>query len=114
MVGALVNDWTVTGVLTLQSGVPDRRDAGHQQQRVRRLRHAAAQPGRRSRAAADERSVSRWFNTGAFTPAPQFTLGSGSRNPVRGPGYRNLDLALIRRVPLPGSNALEFAPRSST
>jgi len=25
-------------------------------------------------------------------------LGNSSRNPVRGPGYRNVDLALIKRV----------------
>ena len=27
---------------------------------------------------------------------------------MRGPGYRNLDLALIRRVPLPAGTALEL------
>jgi hypothetical protein len=32
--------------------------------------------------------------------APQFTLGSASRNPVRGPGYRNVELAFIRRIDL--------------
>jgi hypothetical protein len=41
-----------------------------------------------------ERSTSRWFNTAAFTVAPQFTLGNASRNPVIGPGYRTLDVML--------------------
>ena len=57
---------------------------------------------------SDERSVSRWFNTSAFTAAPAFTIGTSSRNPVRGPSYRNLDLALMRRVPLSGARALEL------
>ena len=57
---------------------------------------------------ADERSVSRWFNTGAFAAAQQFTIGSSSRNPVRGPGYRNLDIALMRRVPFAAGKALEL------
>ena len=57
---------------------------------------------------ADERSTSRWFNTSAFAAAPQFTLGTSSRNPVRGPGYRNLDLAVLRRVPLTTGTALEM------
>ena len=61
---------------------------------------------------ADERSVSRWFNTSAFAAAPQFTLGTSSRNPVRGPGYRNLDLALMRRVPLRGGQGAGVARRS--
>ena len=55
-----------------------------------------------------ERSVSRWFNTAAFSAAPAFTIGSASRNPVRGPGVRNLDVALARRVPLRGRVALEL------
>jgi hypothetical protein len=50
--------------------------------------------------------VNRWFDTDAFEAAPRFTIGTSSRNPIRGPGYRNLDLALMRRVPL-GTNTLE-------
>jgi hypothetical protein len=57
---------------------------------------------------ASERTVNRWFNTSAFATAPQFVLGTSSRNPVRGPGYRNLDVAVMRRVLLPTSDALEF------
>jgi len=56
---------------------------------------------------ADERSTARWFDTSAFAVAPQFTIGTASRNPVRGPAYRNVDLALIRRVPLGARPALE-------
>lgn len=40
--------------------------------------------------------------------APAFTIGTSSRNPVRGPGYGNLDLTLMRRVPLSGARALEL------
>ena len=57
---------------------------------------------------ADERTTSRWFNTAAFGAAPQFTLGTSSRNPVRGPGDRSLDLAVVRRLALPGSTAREL------
>ena len=56
----------------------------------------------------EERSVNRWFNTVAFAPAPAFRLGTSSRNPVRGPGYRNLDVALMRRVPLGAASVLEL------
>lgn len=40
------------------------------------------------------RSAGEWFNTAAFAAAPQFTLGSSSRNPVRGPGLQDADLML--------------------
>ena len=47
--GALVNDWTLAGVAHAAVGRADRGHADDQQQRVRRLRHAAAEPRRRSR-----------------------------------------------------------------
>ena len=89
-------------------------DADDQQQCVRRLRHAAAESGRRPDTSRRRSSVSRWFNTSAFAAAPAFTIGTSSRNPVRGPGYRNLDLALMRRVPLSGARRWNCAPKSST
>ena len=49
---------------------------------------------------ADERTPARWFNTAAFATANQFTIGSASRNPVRGPSYHDVDLAVMRRVGL--------------
>ena len=108
VLGAVVNDWTLTGVLTFQSGVPiavaqttnNNAFAGFGTQRPNLVGDPTLP--------ADERSVSRWFNTSAFATAPQFTLGSSSRNPVRGPGYRNLDLAVMRRVPMRSDKALEL------
>jgi hypothetical protein len=47
---------------------------------------------------SSERTTTRFFDTSAFTVAPQFTIGSSSRNPVRGPQYRNADIALIKRA----------------
>ena len=108
ILGAIVNDWSLTGVLTLQSGVPiavaqatnSNSFAGFGTQRP----NLVGDP----ELPADERSVNRWFNTDAFATAPQFTLGSASRNPVRGPAYRNLDVALMRRVPMPSNTSLEL------
>ena len=52
--------------------------------------------------------MARWFDTSAFAAAAPFTIGTSSRNPVRGPGYRNLDLALMRRVGVASTKAIEF------
>jgi hypothetical protein len=95
--------WQLCGILTLQSGVPVavtqvtnfNAFAGFGTQRPNR--------GSDPRLPADERSTARWFDTNAFQVAPQFTLGNSSRNPVIGPGYRNLDLALIKRTPIAGT-----------
>jgi hypothetical protein len=54
------------------------------------------------------RSTARWFNTAAFVPAPQFTIGNTSRNPVRGPGLQNADLMLGKSFPLQEQLQLEF------
>jgi hypothetical protein len=40
--------------------------------------------------------------------APQFTLGNASRNPVRGPSYRDADIAFIKHTRLRESTDLEF------
>jgi hypothetical protein len=108
VVGAIVNDWTVSGVVTFQSGIPiavtqatnNNAFGGFGTQRP----NIHGDP----ELAADERSETRWFDTSVFSTAPQFTLGNATRNPVRGPGYRNLDLALVRRVPLPAGTAIDF------
>jgi hypothetical protein len=108
VLGALINDWTVTGLVTLQSGVPlaiaqttnHNAFAGFGTQRPNLVGDPELPAG--------ERSASRWFNTAAFAPAPAFTIGSSSRNPIRGPGYRNLDIAVMRRVQLSGSKAIEL------
>ena len=110
VVGALANDWTLAVVVTRQSGIPVavtqttnfNAFAGFGTQRP----NLVGDP----ELPADERTPARWFNTAAFATAPVFTLGSASRNPVRGPGYKNVDLAISRRIPLPmrGGTALEL------
>ncbi|MGE0813278.1 MAG: carboxypeptidase regulatory-like domain-containing protein [Vicinamibacterales bacterium] len=108
VVGAVVNDWILTGAVTLQSGMPvavtqatnNNSFAGFGTQRP----NLVGDP----RLPAGQRSAARWFDTRAFAEAPAFTIGSSSRNPVRGPGHRNLDVALIRRVPLGSATALEL------
>ncbi|MDH4066754.1 MAG: carboxypeptidase regulatory-like domain-containing protein, partial [Acidobacteriota bacterium] len=107
VLGALVSDWSLTGILTLQSGVPiavtqstnNNAFAGFGTQRPNLVGDPVLP--------SNHRSVSRWFNTAAFSAAPQFTLGSSSRNPVRGPSFRNLNVALMRRIPMPGSTSME-------
>jgi len=108
LLGALANDWSIASLLTLQSGVPVaitqttnfNAFAGFGVQRPN-LTGDPALP-------AAERSPSRWFNTSAFAVAPQFTLGSASRNPIRGPSFRNVDLALARRIPVRPGQSLEL------
>src|SRR5206468_7786931 len=82
--GALANDWTVTALVTLESGTPVavtqatnfNAFAGFGVQRPNIVGDPTLP--------ADQRIPAHWFNTAAFAAAPQFTIGSASRNPVRG------------------------------
>jgi carboxypeptidase family protein/TonB-dependent receptor-like protein len=105
--GALGNDWTMTAVVTLESGMPVavtqttnfNSAFGFGVQRPNLVGDPTLP--------ADQRSETQWFNTAAFAIAPVFTLGSASRNPVRGPSYRDVDFALIRKVPIRNGTAVE-------
>jgi hypothetical protein len=105
--GALANDWSTHGIVTLQSGMPIaitqatnfNAFAGFGVQRPTLVGDPTLP--------ADQRTASQWFNTAAFQTTPQFTIGTASRNPVRGPSYRDVDLALIRRVPVGARQAIE-------
>ena len=103
----VASDWTVSVVVTLQSGMPF---AVTQQTNFNSFAGFGTQRpnliGDPTLPRAD-RTPAKWFNTAAFAEAPQFTLGNSSRNPVRGPGYRNVDLAISRHVPLYGRSTLE-------
>jgi hypothetical protein len=100
--------WQLSGMVTLQSGLPlavtqitnFNAFAGFGTQRPNRI----ADP----ELPASQRSVSQWFNTAAFEVAPQFTLGNSSRNPVRGPAYRNADFAIIKQTLLGEQTNIEF------
>jgi len=102
-----VNDWSVASVMTLQSGVPvavtqsnSLGYAGFTTQRPNLVGDPTLP--------ADQRTPAHWFNPSAFAVANQFTIGSASRNPVRGPSYRDVDLSVVRRVGIGGERAIEL------
>jgi hypothetical protein len=107
VLGALVNDWSIASVMNLQSGVPiavtqsnSLGYAGFTTQRPNLVGDPTLP--------ADQRTPARWFNTSAFALANQFTIGSASRNPVRGPSYRDVDLSVVRRVGFGSARAIEL------
>jgi hypothetical protein len=107
VLGAIANDWTITSLVTLQSGVPIpvtqatnfNAFAGFGVQRPNLVGNPTLP--------ADQRTPTQWFNTAAFATTPQFALGSASRNPVRGPSYRDVDVALMRRISVRSNQAIE-------
>jgi hypothetical protein len=56
----------------------------------------------------DGRGVAKYFNAAAFTTAPQFAIGTSSRNPVRGPGLQDADLMIGKTFRIAERVNLEF------
>ena len=105
---ALAGGWQIAGIARAQSGSPIavtqatnfNAFAGFGIQRPNRV----ADP----RLPAGQRTTARWFDNAAFTQAPQFTLGSSSRNPVTGPSYGTVDLMLGKTFPITERVQTEF------
>jgi hypothetical protein len=104
----LFGDWQLGGIIRLQSGIPVtitqstnfNSFAGFGTQRPNR----PADPN----LPKQERTTTRYFDTSAFTTAPQFTIGNSSRNPVRGPGYRVGDIMVGKTFALTERFRMEF------
>jgi hypothetical protein len=106
--GAVANDWTLATFVNVQSGMPvavtqatnSNAFAGFGVLRPNLVGDPTLP--------ADQRTAAHWFNTGAFATPLAFTIGTASRNPVRGPSYRNVDFAAVRRLLIRGSHAIEL------
>ncbi|MBS1820731.1 MAG: TonB-dependent receptor [Acidobacteria bacterium] len=108
ILSGLLGGWTVNGIVTLQSGMPFaitqttnfNAFAGFGTQRPT-ISGSANIP-------ANQRTVARFINTNAFSITPQFKLGNASRDPARGPAYRDLDLGLAKNTHITERMALEL------
>lgn len=102
-----LSGWTVAGTVRVQSGdmvavtqaTNSNASLGYAVQRPNRIQDPNSFVGR---------SAGEWFDTSAFTIAPQFTLGTSSRNPVRGPGLQQADLMLGKTFRVTERASLEF------
>jgi Carboxypeptidase regulatory-like domain/TonB dependent receptor len=104
----LLGDWQLAAIIRLQSGIPV---AVTQATNFNSFAGFGTQrPNRTSdpELPAEQRTTARYFNTAAFSTAPQFTLGSSSRNPVRGPGYQTADVMVGKTFPLTEHFRIEF------
>jgi hypothetical protein len=91
----LVGGWTVTSILTEQSGFPLTLGAAGVGGGTRPNLVPGVNPqiaGKRS----NQQRVQAWFNTAAFVTPPSYTFGTVGRTftGVRGPGISNLDSSL--------------------
>ncbi len=108
IIGKILNGWSLNGIVNAQSGIPVavtqatnfNAFAGFGTQRPNLVKNPNLPGG--------QQTAAQWFDIAAFTTAPQFTIGTASRNPVRAPNYRNIDLALIKRTNITETVKAEF------
>jgi hypothetical protein len=107
---ALLNDWTISTIVTLQSGRPltitagqDRNFDGLTNDRADIIGDPKLDSGR-----PREELIERWFNTAAFAQPAIGNDGTAGRSIVEGPGFRNVDLGLFRDIRLAGRAVLQL------
>ncbi len=106
-------DFTISGIVQMQSGRPftvallpetDISNTGRSSLGF----GANDRPNISGNAAASNPGPGQWFNTGAFSLPAFGTFGNAGRNILDGPGYQNVNLAVIKRVPLAGRTSLQL------
>jgi len=98
-VNAVLGGWQVSGIITLQTGIPlallttDTSNSGN---------GGVLRPNNNGKSAlltgSDVSRLRRYFATDVFSQPPPHTFGNVSRTlpDVRGPGFRNLDMSLLK------------------
>jgi hypothetical protein len=106
--GKLANGWQIAGNVSVLSGLPlavaqttnFNSFGGFATQRPSCIANTSL-PG-------SQQTTAQFFNTAAFQTTPQFQIGTCSRNAVRGPAYRDADVALIKRTLIREMKSLDF------
>lgn len=95
----VLGGWNLGAIVTLQDGSPvglvtqasNTNAFSSGSQRVNVLRNPAL--------AKNERTLARWFDTGAVAAPAQFTFGNASRALFTGPGLANTNFSLLKNFP---------------
>lgn len=103
----IIGHWTVTGIVTLSSGnwftVTDGNGNFANSDGQQRPNFVAGQ-----KATGKPCVAGTFFNTCAFTDPPLGSFGDVSLNSLEGPGYKDVDFALQKIVPIHGAMQLEL------
>jgi hypothetical protein len=106
-------DFTISGIVQMQSGRPftvallpevDNSNTGRSSLGF----GGNDRPNINGSAGVNDPGPNQWFNTAAFSMPAFGTFGNAGRNILEGPGYQNVNLALLKRVTLRGGTSLQL------
>ncbi len=102
-----IDGWEFSGITSLQSGPPFtvklNKDVSNNGVRNDRPNLVGDPVLPKS-----QRSVDAWYNTDAFSIPARGTYGDLGRNTLRGPGYRKIDFAFIKKNQIGDTSELQF------
>ncbi|MBL8229587.1 MAG: TonB-dependent receptor [Bryobacterales bacterium] len=98
--GSIVGNWTLGGLMTLQSGEPFSVNTQVNNTFVNSAGAQRADVLRDPNLPNSERTLNRWFDTSAFVQPAQFTFGNQGVNMLRADGLINLDMSILRNFPI--------------
>jgi hypothetical protein len=110
----LVEGWQISGILSAYSGVPfnlydgyfDRAAFGNTNGPVNNF----ARPNYISgcNPVAGAQTIAEWFNPNCYALEPAGTFGNTGRNSLRGPGFFNADISLLKDTKINDKLNLQF------
>ena len=106
--GAVVGNWSLGGILTLQTGEPFTVNTQVNNTFVNSAGAQRADISGNPNLPNSEKTLNRWFNTAAFTQPAQFRFGNQGVNIVRGDGVINLDTSILRNFPITETIKFQF------
>ncbi|MBI4850715.1 MAG: TonB-dependent receptor [Acidobacteria bacterium] len=120
LVGKVVNGWQVSSILTLQSGLPFTIVDAPSNFILQRANVVGGANPEKSGDVKDR--LNSFFNTTAFLPSrqalvgttlnpffdPNAPFGNLGRNTLTGPGQKNLDISIVKFIPIKESFNMEF------
>lgn len=111
---AILGNWTLTGIHTLQSGLPMTfamgDDVALDGTGSRQHAQLTGSPIAREHGSRGD-MIAQFFNTGAFVPTaqvPRGIYGDSGRNILSGPGMANNDMSAMKDIPVAEGKRLQF------
>lgn len=100
----LLSHWQASPIFTAMSGTYSTVTLGIDNS----LTGGADRPNLSGNPNLEKPTVSRWFDTAAFSRPPTGSFGNSGRGTILGPGAWNLDLALSRSFPIGDRQKVDF------
>jgi hypothetical protein len=109
----VLGGWTVSGIVAMQSGRPFTVALLPEQDNSNTGRSSLGfgandRPNVSGNPTLDNPGPTQWFNAAAFSLPPYGSFGNAGRNILEGPGYQNVNLALLKQVPLSSHARLQL------